>query len=116
LLMLRLATGVIEVLTVDVLLLESGSFTPAAGVAVAVFEMLPVADPLTVAVIVTTTEAPAGNVGTLPLTVLPESATDAGQTAPPLAEPQLAAVGSRFAFRISEKLVLFAALGPVLLI
>jgi hypothetical protein len=65
---------------------------------------------------VTTTEPPEGKLGILPLIVLPDIEIEAGQAAPPAAEPQVAVFGVRLTSKMSLKLVLFAALGPVLLI
>jgi hypothetical protein len=65
---------------------------------------------------VMTTEPPEGKVGMLPLTVFPDTDITPGQTAPPAAAPQIAVFGIKLTSRISLKLVLLAALGPVLLI
>jgi hypothetical protein len=62
-----------------------------------------------------TTEPPDGKFGMLPLMVLPDMNIAPGQAAPPAADPQVAVFGVRLTSRISLKLVLFAALGPVLL-
>ena len=65
---------------------------------------------------VMTTEPPDGRLGIFPLIVLPDIDIALGQAAPPDAELQLAEFGVRLTSRMSLKLVLFAALGPVLLI
>ena len=112
----KLATGFTVVDTSEKLLLLSGSLTPAAGLIVARLVITPVAEPETCAVIVMTSAPPDGKVGILPLTVLPEMDSVAGHTAPPVALPQTAEPGVKLALRTSLKPVLFAALGPTLLI
>jgi hypothetical protein len=48
--------------------------------------------------------------------VLPDIDREPGHAAPPAADPHVAVFGVRLASSMSLKLVLFAALGPVLLI
>jgi hypothetical protein len=97
-----------------VLLLESGSVMPGGGVAEAEFTSVPEAEALTVPVIVMVTELLAGKLGTEPLTVLPDTLTLAGHTAPPAAEPQLALSPVMAVGTVSVKVVPSAELGPPL--
>jgi len=104
------ATGVIAVLTVLELSARFGSDVPAGGDTEPVFDSGPLAG--AVPEMVMTTLPPGGNTGTLPLTALPATPTDAGHTAPPLALPQLAVMPVIPAGTLSLNVAPFAALGP----
>ena len=80
------------------------------------FAIDPVADGETDPVIVITTDPPAGNVGTEPLTLLPLTVTDAGQTAPPLALAQLALTPLIADATASLNVDALAELGPAFVI
>jgi hypothetical protein len=97
------------------LLLRVGSVVPVGGVTVAELMIVPMADALTVPLIVMVTLEPAGKVGTNPLTVLPTTETLAGQTAPPRALAQEAITPVMVLGTVSLKLVPLALLGPALL-
>ena len=96
-------------------MLELGSLAAPAGATLAVLLMVPVADGLTVPVIVITNEPPAGKVAMVPLTVLPEI-PGLGHTAPPVVLAHEAVMPVMAALTVSVKLVLLAALGPALVI
>jgi hypothetical protein len=98
-----------------VLLVGSESPTPAAVATVATLLNDPDAEPRTVPLIAITTEPPAGKVGMLPLTLLPETFILAGHTAPPLALVQLALIALTEDGTKSEKVVSSAALTPAAL-
>ena len=108
------AVGVTGVEIELVLLLGSGSLTPLGRPIVAVLVIVPVAPGATVPLIVITTLAPEGSVGISPVTLLPDTPTLDGQTAPLLALPQDAVIPVMAAGTASAKLVPLAALGPAL--
>jgi hypothetical protein len=110
------AVGVTGVVTVLVLLLESGSLMPGGRPMVAVLVMVPVALGETVPLIVMTTLPPEGKFGTLPLTLLPTTPMLLGQMAPTVAEPQLAETPVIALGTMSLKVVPLAVEGPALLI
>jgi hypothetical protein len=110
------AVGVTGVVTVLLLFVGSGSVMPGGKPIVAVLEIEPVAFGATTPLMVMITLAPAGSVGTLPLTVLPTMLTPAGQTAPLSAEPQTAETPEIALGTMSLNVVPFAAEGPALLI
>ena len=110
--MRKSATARIAVLLVLVLFAVLGSVMPPATLAVAVFVKLPVAEPLTIPLIVISKLAPAGKLAIVPLTVLPETAILAGHSAPPVVVPQLAVIALMLPGSTSLKLVPLAALGP----
>ena len=93
-----------------------GSVTPVGGLTVAVLVREIVAPALTVPAMVMVTLPPLGRVGTVPVTLLPEIETEAGQTAPPEALLQLAVSPLIADTTGSLKLALSALLGPALLI
>ena len=106
----RSATSVTFETTLLALFAGSGSVMPAAFATVAVFDSTPLAG--AVPVIVMTSEPPDGSVGIVPLTTLPATLTDAGQTAPPLGLPQVAPTAVIAAGTLSANVAPFAALGP----
>ena len=111
--MLKLATGVIVVVTEEVFTGEE-SVRPGGGVKVTVLVMEPVALPETVPVIVKLMLAPEGRVATVAATLLPDTDTVSGQTAPPEDAVQLACTVVTLLGTRSLKLVPPAALGPLL--
>ena len=111
---LRSATGVTEVVTVE-LLPGVRSVRLADGVAVAVLLKVPVALPETVPEMVKVTVLDAGKVATVVVTVLPKTLTAVGHTAPPVLEVQLAVTPVMPAGTASLIDVPPAALGPALL-
>jgi hypothetical protein len=110
------AVGDNVVLTVLLLFAEFGSIVPVGSVIDAVLEMVPVAEPAIVPLIVIVTALFAGKVATLAETTLvAEMLIEAGQIAPLVAFEQLAVTPLMAVFTESEKSVPFAALGPALL-
>jgi hypothetical protein len=98
------------------LLAEFGSIVPVGSVSDAVLEIVPVAEPAIVPLIMMVTELFAGKVAILAETTLAaEIPIEAGQIAPLVAFEQLAVMPVMAAFTESTKLVPFAALGPALL-
>src|SRR5438067_314184 len=94
----RSATGVTVFVSLAELLPEVGSDVPAGGVIVALFVMLPVALPATVAVTVKVNELPTGKLTLMPLPCRFATVTPApGQTAPPVPPLQLTPVTVRLA-------------------
>ena len=117
LLMPTSATAFTGVLVDEVLSLGLGSVTPAGGVTVAVLVIEPVVAAPTVPAIVIVMLEPAGRVGTVPDTTLePLTPTEAGHTAPPEAELQLAVTPLMELGTASLNVAAFALLGPALLI
>jgi hypothetical protein len=112
--MLTSATGLTGVIVVELLSVGSGSTVPDGGVIEAVLLNVPVAEPDTVPLIVIVTEPPEGSVGIVALTLLPLIVIALGQTAPPLAVPQLAANPVMLAVTASATVLPSAALGPAL--
>ena len=112
---LRLATGTTVVEILELLLLLLGSVSVPETETLAVLPIVPVAEPLTTPLIVMMRDAPAGKVGMVPLTVLPETEVG-GHTAPPEGLAQLAVIPEIFALMRSVKLAALAELGPALLI
>ena len=108
----RSATGLTIPDVEPELLVLTGSVVPAGGDAVAVLVIVPAADATTVPDMVKVTLAPAGSVGILPLTVLPATEIEAGQTAPPAALLHTAAAPLRVAGNVSVNVAPLAALGP----
>jgi hypothetical protein len=100
------------------LLLKFGSVVPAGALMTAELTNVPVALALTVPLILIVTEAPEGSVGMLPVTLLPLTSVEAGQTAPPSADPQVAVnpIGVMPIGSVSLNVVPLALLGPALLI
>jgi hypothetical protein len=106
----------IDVVTVLVLLPGTGSFVPAGGATVAVFDKGAFVAGEVVPLIVMTSEPPDGKVGIVPLTMLPVTETTPGQTAPPVALPQVALAPVSDAGSGSLNVAPFAADGPALVI
>ena len=109
------ATGIIVTALVALLLVESRSVIPAGAVTVAVLTIEPVADPTTVPVTLNVMLAPAGTTGSTAPTLFPLTVTALGQTAPPVADRQLAATLVKVLGTLSLNVAPFAALGPALL-
>jgi hypothetical protein len=104
------AAAPIDVVTLELSFALFGSGTPTGPVTVAVF--VNDCEPNgALALIVIVTEPPAGNVGTLPDTLLPTTAGVA-QVAPPLGDPQLAVTPVIAIGTVSAQVAPSAALGP----
>jgi len=101
---------VILVLAVLLLLPVTGSVTPAGGVTVATFAIAPLTPdvPFTVSV----TLPPAGSVGIGKPACNCATVGDVGHIAPPLCDPQLTVVATKFATAASVTTAPFAAAGP----
>ena len=113
--MLKFVIGVMVVVTAEVLLLGTESGVPAGVETEAPLVIVPVLDPRTVPVIVTTTLLPTGICGSVAATLLPEIEKLAGQRAPPVAEVQVVAMPLMAAGELSVKLALKTSLGPLFL-
>ena len=110
-------TGLMMSVSVALLLPAAGSVVPLGTVAVAVLTMVPVAAGVPVTLKVT--EPPLGRVGTtMPVPCIKAMVVFAalGQTAPPVAVPQVTAVTVRPAAVASLKTLPLAGLGPLLVI
>src|SRR5207302_887687 len=110
-------TGVTVSLSVALLLPGVGSVTPAGAATLAVFAIVPVAPPATVAFTVKVILPPDGSVGmTMPAPCISATVVfgTVGHTAPLLALPQVTLVTLRFATAGSVNTAPFAAEGPAL--
>jgi hypothetical protein len=113
--MLNLATGLMVVVTADVLLLGFKSGVLAGVLTDAALVMLPTADGLTVPVMLRTTLLPTGNCGNVAAMLLPEIEIAEGHNAPPDALVQLATILPRSDGELSLKLALNTSAGPLFL-
>jgi hypothetical protein len=112
---LKRATGLIVVVTADVLLLGFESGVLAGVLTDAALVMLPIAEGLTVPVMLSTTLLPTGNCGNVAATLLPEMEKPVGHNAPPAALAQLATMLLKSAGELSLKLALNTSAGPLFL-
>jgi hypothetical protein len=112
----NLATGVIVVVTAEVLFAGKISGVLAGVATEAPLVIDPIVDAFTVPVILSTTVLPTGSCGNVAAMLLPEIENPAGHNAPPLALMQVAVIAFKSAGELSEKLALKTSLGPLFLI
>ena len=111
--MLKFATGVIVVVTAEVLLPGTKSGVLAGVATDALLVMEPTAEPETVPVMVITTLLPTGSCAKVADTFVPDIEKPLGQSAPPEADEQDAVTPFRSAGELSVKLALNTSLGPL---
>ena len=107
-----LAVGVILATSVLLLFVKSGSIVPLGAVIVAVFEMVPVALPLTTPATVKMRLDPEGMLPIAALMLFVLVLTLAGQTAPPISFEQVTTSEPITAGTLSANTAPLAALGP----
>ena len=112
---LKRATGLIVVVTAEVLLLKFESGVLAGVLTDAALVMLPIAEALTVPVMLITTLLPTGNCGKVVATLLPEMENPEGHKDPPEALAQLALMLLKSDGELSLKLALNTSAGPLFL-
>jgi hypothetical protein len=113
--MLKRATGLMIVVTAEVLLLGFASGVLAGVLTDAALVILPIAEGLTVPEMVSTTLLPTGNCGNVAATLLPEMEKPVGHNAPPEVLEQLATMLLKSDGELSLKLALNTSAGPLFL-